>query len=176
MRAALWLVAEIGEGKTFTKTQLRGAFPDVASIERRVRDLREYGWQIETFHSNAHLGPNEFLFAAAGTQVWDPLARAMHPREADLAIRQRSTTALRMAVTPTEAWDRLQRLSVTERALVLGWMAMDRRPSSPAELAWRAYRSLSASARHDLMAKLGELVSADSDADPSASESEGTAP
>ena len=32
VRGALWLVQVIGEGSTFTKTQLREAFPGVARI------------------------------------------------------------------------------------------------------------------------------------------------
>lgn len=44
---------------------------------------------------------------------------------------------------------------------------MDRRPSSPAEPAWRAYRSLSRPTQRDLVIKLGELIGADSSDKPS---------
>ena len=43
-RAALWLVEVVGEGNSFTKSQLREAFPEVAQIDRRMRDLRDFGW------------------------------------------------------------------------------------------------------------------------------------
>ncbi|MFD5779964.1 hypothetical protein [Streptomyces sp. NPDC126933] len=174
VRAALWLVAEVGEGKTFTKAQLREAFPSLASIERRVRDLRDYEWRIETFHTHPNLEPNEFLFATAGVHVWDPMARAAHPRAAEFTLRSRAAERHAIA-SPGEVWTRLQALSDKERALVLGWMAMDRRPSSPAELAWRAYRSLPTPSRRDLMAKLGELVSAGSSDDPLTPDSGGNA-
>nr|WP_258310594.1 hypothetical protein [Streptomyces sp. FT05W] len=57
--------------------------------------------------------------------------------------------------------EKLKGLSSTERSLILAWIAMGHRPSSPAELAWRAYRSLPDDQRHDVAAKLGELVSAE---------------
>src|SRR5579871_6280697 len=71
-RAALWLVDVVGEGGTFTKTQLREAFPDVAQIDRRMRDLRDYGWQIDTNREDADLGPSEQRFVERGAEVWVP--------------------------------------------------------------------------------------------------------
>jgi hypothetical protein len=47
-RAALWLLAEVGEGNIFTKAALREAFPDVSQIDRRIRELRGHGWVINT--------------------------------------------------------------------------------------------------------------------------------
>lgn len=40
VRAALWLLDEIGEGNSFTKEQVREAFPGVSQADRRIRDLR----------------------------------------------------------------------------------------------------------------------------------------
>lgn len=71
-RAALWLVDQVGENGTFTKTQLREAFPDVAQIDRRMRDLRDYGWQIDTNREDADLGPSEQRFVKRGAEVWVP--------------------------------------------------------------------------------------------------------
>ncbi|RKN40521.1 hypothetical protein [Streptomyces hoynatensis] len=83
VRAALWLVQEIGEGNTFTKEQLRAAFPKVAQADRRLRDLRDYGWVILTNAEDASLLAEDQRFAQAGVPVWDPAARrAAAPRKA----------------------------------------------------------------------------------------------
>ncbi|MGW1077135.1 HNH endonuclease [Streptomyces sp. NPDC002537] len=71
-RAALWLIAVVGEGNTFTKTQLREAFPDTAQIDRRMRDLRDFGWVIATNREDDELEPHEQRFVAQGIPVWEP--------------------------------------------------------------------------------------------------------
>ncbi|GAB2845934.1 hypothetical protein GCM10027074_10990 [Streptomyces deserti] len=71
-RAALWLLAEVGEGETFTKTKLREAFPDVAQIDRRLRDLRGYGWRIDTSREDPGLKQQEQRFVTRGAEVWIP--------------------------------------------------------------------------------------------------------
>jgi hypothetical protein len=71
-RAALWLVQVIGEGNVFTKSQLRDAFPDVAQIDRRMRDLRDFGWKIDTSREDAALDLNEQRFTQRGVSVWEP--------------------------------------------------------------------------------------------------------
>ncbi|GAA2912798.1 hypothetical protein Acy02nite_48530 [Actinoplanes cyaneus] len=71
-RTALWLVQEVGEGNTFTKNQLREAFPEVAQIDRRMRDLRDFGWKIDTSREDAGLDLNEQRFAQRGAAVWEP--------------------------------------------------------------------------------------------------------
>ena len=71
-RAALWLVQVIGEGNTFTKAELRDAFPDVAQIDRRMRDLRDFGWKIDTNREDAGLDTNEQRFTQRGVSVWEP--------------------------------------------------------------------------------------------------------
>lgn len=81
VRAALWLVQEVGEGNTFTKGQLRAAFPGVSQIDRRVRDLRDYGWTILASTEDASLAAEEQRFVKAGAAVWDPKERrAAAPR------------------------------------------------------------------------------------------------
>ncbi|WP_242882769.1 hypothetical protein [Actinomadura litoris] len=75
VRAALWLVQEIGEGSTFTKEQLRAAFPGVSQIDRRVRDLRDYGWVILANTEDAALTTEEQRLAKVGAAVWDPKER-----------------------------------------------------------------------------------------------------
>lgn len=71
-RAALWLVQEVGLDNTFTKNQLREAFPDVSQIDRRMRDLRDFDWKIHTNREDAGLGANEQRFVEQGQPVWEP--------------------------------------------------------------------------------------------------------
>ncbi|MFC9757375.1 hypothetical protein [Streptomyces sp. NPDC056921] len=71
-RVALWLVSEIGEGNTFTKEQLREAFPGVSQVDRRMRDLRDFGWKINTSREDAGLDSHEQRFVKPGDPVWEP--------------------------------------------------------------------------------------------------------
>ncbi|MEV6178954.1 hypothetical protein [Streptomyces sp. NPDC052015] len=71
-RAALWLVTEVGEGNIFTKENVKTAFPGVSQADRRVRDLREFGWQIDTNREDASLGQHEQRFVKQGAAVWEP--------------------------------------------------------------------------------------------------------
>lgn len=71
-RAALWLVSEVGEGNVFTKADLRLAFPGTSQIDRRMRDLRDHGWQIATSREDAGLDSHEQRFVARGDAVWEP--------------------------------------------------------------------------------------------------------
>lgn len=75
VRGALWLVQVIGEGNTFTKEQVRAAFPGIAQADRRIRDLRGYGWVMLTSAEDARLTAEEQRFEKAGVPVWDPVAR-----------------------------------------------------------------------------------------------------
>ncbi|MFG2792601.1 HNH endonuclease [Streptomyces sp. NPDC048419] len=76
VRVALWLRDVVGEGHIFTKAQLRDAFPDYAQVDRRLRDLREHGWEIETRLTRVSLKQDELFFVRAGEPVWDPATRA----------------------------------------------------------------------------------------------------
>ncbi len=69
-RVALWLLAEVGEGHAFTKTELRNAFPGTSQVDRRMRDLRDYGWVIHTNREDASLDPSEQRFVGQGAPVW----------------------------------------------------------------------------------------------------------
>ncbi|AYG82638.1 hypothetical protein DWB77_04821 [Streptomyces hundungensis] len=71
-RAGLWLVTVIGEGSVFTKDELRQAFPGVSQIDRRMRDLRDHGWQIHTNREDVSLEPYEQRFVRQGEAVWEP--------------------------------------------------------------------------------------------------------
>lgn len=91
IKGALWLAAEVGEGGVFTKEQVRQAFPGVSQADRRIRDLRVYGWVIHTNTDDASLAPGEQRLVKIGTQVWDSNAR----REAaitTISAKQRKAT------------------------------------------------------------------------------------
>ncbi|MET8717756.1 hypothetical protein ABZV52_31895 [Streptomyces sp. NPDC004735] len=174
VRTALWLATEVGEGNVYTKEQLGAAFPDVAQVDRRVRELRDYGWVIATNRDDPSLTSHEARFVQAGDPVWEPGARARALRERRaLALFQskpvEQVQEIRVAdeirahrpQDPHAVWERLKDLSKEERALILAWVAMGRRPSSPAELAWRAFRGLAEQQRHEMAERLGELVSSE---------------
>jgi hypothetical protein len=72
VRCALWLLAEVGVGQIFTKTELREAFPETSQIDRRMRDLRDRGWRIDTNRDDVTLNPNEQRFVEMGAEVWKP--------------------------------------------------------------------------------------------------------
>ncbi|MET8692729.1 hypothetical protein ABZV65_09290 [Streptomyces bauhiniae] len=71
-RAALWLVTVVGEGNVFTKEDVKAVFPGVSQADRRVRDLRDHGWQIDTNREDASLGQHEQRFVRQGVPVWEP--------------------------------------------------------------------------------------------------------
>ncbi|MCQ4203042.1 hypothetical protein M4J06_000341 [Streptomyces coelicoflavus] len=83
VRGALWLVQVVGQGNTFTKEQVRAAFPGVSQADRRIRDLRDYGWVMLTNTDDATLTAEDQRFEKAGVPVWDPVARrAATPQKA----------------------------------------------------------------------------------------------
>ncbi|THA28314.1 hypothetical protein E6R18_28790 [Streptomyces sp. A1277] len=71
-RAALWLLTVVEEGNVFTKEEVKNAFPGISQADRRVRDLRDYGWKIDTHREDALLGQHEQRFVAQGQPVWEP--------------------------------------------------------------------------------------------------------
>ena len=75
VRGALWLLTEVGEGNTFTKESLRVAFPGISQADRRIRDLRQYGWVILASTEDASLSSDEQRFVGRGIDVWLPNAR-----------------------------------------------------------------------------------------------------
>ncbi|MET7798209.1 hypothetical protein [Streptomyces decoyicus] len=91
VRVARWLVEVVGEGNLFTKTAMREAFPGVAQIDRRMRDLREAGWVIDTNREDPILNSNEHRFVAEGEPVWLPGRGKARPKST-LTATQRSET------------------------------------------------------------------------------------
>ena len=70
-RVAMWLHTEVGEGGAFTKAQLRESFPGVEQVDRRMRDLRSEGWQIDTYRTDRSLASDELRLVKEGGSVWD---------------------------------------------------------------------------------------------------------
>ena len=75
-RAALWLHTEVKPGGSFTKQQLRDAFPNVEQIDRRMRDLRAEGWVIATYREDRSLSADELRLVAEGGPVWEDSYRS----------------------------------------------------------------------------------------------------
>lgn len=90
IRTALWLLSEVGVGNLFTKEQHRLAFPGVAQADRRLRDLRDNGWVIQTNREDVSLKPDEQRFAAVGIAIWDPSARQSTPHTGASAKTRRA--------------------------------------------------------------------------------------
>ncbi|MEV6718750.1 hypothetical protein AB0M48_42705 [Lentzea sp. NPDC051208] len=85
---------QVGEGNRFTKGQLREVFPGVAQADRRIRDLRDYGWVILTNAEDATLTAGDQRFMKAGVPVWDPVARrAAAPQKAVSAKEKKAVLA-----------------------------------------------------------------------------------
>jgi len=92
IRVALWLFTEVGEGGTFSKAQLRGAFPGIEQIDRRMRDLRPEGWQIWTYREDRSLAADELRLVTVGGRVWEPGYRSRQTSVSD-ADRARALEA-----------------------------------------------------------------------------------
>lgn len=95
IKCALWLVQEIGEGNTFTKEQLRHAFPGVSQADRRLRDLRDFKWVILTSTEDASLLAEDQRFVQAGVPVWDPAARRAASPQKALSAKQKQAVLAR---------------------------------------------------------------------------------
>jgi hypothetical protein len=92
-RAAVWLVNEVGVGGTFTKQALRAAFPGVAQIDRRVRDLRAEGWVITTYREDRSLASDEQRLVTIGGHVWEPGYRSRQAAAVTDRARQATLAA-----------------------------------------------------------------------------------
>lgn len=98
VRGALWLLQVVGLGGIFTKNDLRLAFPDVSQIDRRLRDLRDYGWQIDTHREDPTLNQDEQRLVKVGAEVWIPgRAKTVKPKVG-------VTAAQRQKVMEADGW------------------------------------------------------------------------
>ncbi len=91
VRTALWLLSEVGVCKSFTKEQHRRAFAGISQADRRMRDLRQYGWIIHTSAEDATLNPSERRLITIGAPVWDLRERKSASKNA-LSAKLRLTT------------------------------------------------------------------------------------
>lgn len=91
VQVAKWLADEVGVGHSFTKQQLREALPQFEQVDRRMRDLRQYGWRIDTNREDATLYPNELRLVEIGTEVW---ASSFRPAKAQRVSKQDHSNAL----------------------------------------------------------------------------------
>ncbi|MFW6723622.1 hypothetical protein ACHZ98_26400 [Streptomyces sp. MAR4 CNY-716] len=91
VRAALWLESEVGETNTFTKARLREAFPDVSQIDRRIRDLRDHGWRIDTRREDPSLKLDEQRYVKKGAEIWIPGQAKAKKENSSLTATQRNT-------------------------------------------------------------------------------------
>lgn len=69
-RTAKWLHEVVGAGNIFTKAQLRAAVPDREQVDRRMRDLREIGWVINTSNEDATLSNEQLRVVKEGEHPW----------------------------------------------------------------------------------------------------------
>ena len=93
IRTALWLISEVGVGHSFTKEKHRAAFAGKAQADRRMRDLRKYGWVIHTSAEDATLNSDEQRLVQIGRPVWDREARRTAAPEQLTAKARRATFA-----------------------------------------------------------------------------------
>lgn len=89
-RVALWLVQEVGIGSVFTKEQLRTAFEGVSQVDRRMRELRDHEWQIDTNREDPALEPREHRFVRQGLPVWEPGMASRKATESVGAVQRRA--------------------------------------------------------------------------------------
>jgi hypothetical protein len=88
VRTALWLVQVVGIGNVFTKGLHRDAFEGIAQADRRLRDLRAYGWVFHTSREDVTLRPDEQRFVKMGDEVWQADSRAA-TRGVEVSSKQR---------------------------------------------------------------------------------------
>ncbi|MEV0752354.1 hypothetical protein [Streptosporangium sp. NPDC050280] len=89
-RVALWLVQEVGTGSVFTKEQLRTAFDGVSQVDRRMRELRDHEWQIDTNREDPALDSREHRFVRQGLPVWEPGMASRKATESMGAVQRRT--------------------------------------------------------------------------------------
>ncbi|MEV7718838.1 hypothetical protein [Streptomyces sp. NPDC088184] len=130
IRGALWLLQEIGEDNTFTKEQLRDAFPGISQADRRLRDLRDFGWVIHTNAEDASLMAEDQRFVKAGVPVWDPAARRAAAPQKQVTAKEKKAVFARdgymctvCGISGAESYmddsNQTAVLSVTRRSTVL---------------------------------------------------------
>jgi hypothetical protein len=158
-RVALWLVQEVGVGATFSKHRLREDFPDVAQIDRRMRDLRNFGWKILTNREDPSLDLHEQRFVEQGAAVWEP-GKATRKPFSTVTAAQRHEVMMRdghkcrsCGIGPGEKFHGTEitsQLDVARRSVKL--------PSGETEIQLVIECNRCRVGRRDLVADLGKLL------------------
>lgn len=113
VRAALWLASEIGEGGVFTSQELRKVVPGREEADRRVRDLRKYGWVIDHYRTGSDLKPDQRRLVKIGVHVWDKDARKaasvpyISAKIREEVFRRDGYACVSCGITPGEEFDHL---------------------------------------------------------------------
>ncbi|MFI9026242.1 hypothetical protein [Streptomyces sp. NPDC053560] len=164
VRAAAWLLQEVGEGEPFTKAELRAAFPDIAQIDRRVRDLRDYGWIIDTSREDPKLSQDKQRFVKRGLDVWDPEQRKLKPTASSRGLRTSSVpqTGEAAGADAEELANQVAALTARERTRLLAWITMGERPKTSLEELWEQYLQLPPAGKQKLALQLARLLGEDS--------------
>ncbi|MFG2668923.1 hypothetical protein ACGFY6_32385 [Streptomyces sp. NPDC048387] len=111
VRVAEFLATKVGEGNVFTKFQLFDGVPGVAQADRRMRDLRELGWEIDNYKTDPRLRPDEYRLAAIGTRIdlgeqaadTEPRARLTASRRRE-ALEEAGFACQICGISPGEAY------------------------------------------------------------------------
>jgi 5-methylcytosine-specific restriction endonuclease McrA len=84
---ARYLACEVGEGNVFTMDDVRATCPGVAQVDRRVRELRQFGWELDTYKTSLSLRPHEVRLVKVGARVWEPGCPKRPNRSTTAAVR-----------------------------------------------------------------------------------------
>lgn len=95
VRGALWLAQVVGEGNIFTKRDVRNAFPEALQADRRIRDLRDFGWVLHSNTEDALLSSEEQRLVSIGVKVWDKRERAAGNARKPISSRKRRDVLIR---------------------------------------------------------------------------------
>lgn len=87
-KVACYLATVVGEGKRFTMGQVRTALPNVNQIDRRTRELREYGWTIHNYRDYVGLRPEEYLLEKVGDRIWEPTYKSSKKSGVSATVRR----------------------------------------------------------------------------------------
>ncbi|QLY33301.1 HNH endonuclease [Nocardia huaxiensis] len=82
-------IANVGVGNRFTMKQLNASVPDVIQTDRRMRDLREMGWRIDNYKTNASLAPEEYLVREIGVRIDQGEKRPANQRRSIAGAKRR---------------------------------------------------------------------------------------
>lgn len=74
-KVARYLGTVVCKGGVFSMNQVREAVPGVNQVDRRMRELRELGWRIDTYKTNPSLMPAELQLAEIGDRIWETKTR-----------------------------------------------------------------------------------------------------